>query len=72
MMCRNITCSSNLHGTDVKETEETLIFLNFFLELHFFSASNDASHYRNLYENVNIKLKYCIILTKVNGSLIFT
>ena len=72
MMCRNITCSSNLHGIDVKETEETLIFF-FFLELHFFfSASSDASHYRNLYENVNIKLKYCIILTKVNGPLIFT
>lgn len=35
MMCRNITCSSNLHGIDVKETEETLIFFCF-LELHFF------------------------------------
>ena len=71
MMCRNITCSSNLHGIDVKETEETLIFI-FFGITFFFSASSDASHYRNLYENVNIKLKYCIILTKVNGSLIFT
>ena len=56
MMCRNITCSSNLHGIDVKETEETLIF--FFLELHFFfSASSDASHYRNLYENVKYQIK---------------
>ena len=69
MMCRNIICSSNLLSTDVKEIEETL---NFFFNDIFFSASNDASHYRNLYENVNIKLKYCIILTKVNGSLIFT
>lgn len=33
MMCRNIICSSNLQGTDVKETEETL---NFFFQLHFF------------------------------------
>ena len=46
-------------------------FFSFFFAITFFSASNDASHYRNLYENVNIKLKYCIILTKVNGSLIF-
>lgn len=54
MMCRNIICSSNLQGTDVKEAEETL---NFFFQLHFFSASNDASHYRNLYENVKYQIK---------------
>ena len=35
MMCRNITCSSNLHGTDVKETEETHFF-KFFFGITFF------------------------------------
>lgn len=47
--------SSNLHGTDVKETDKTLNL--FFSITFFFSASNDASHHRNLYENVKYQIK---------------